>query len=179
MTTRSETIIRIPTLRTPNLVLRAPGAQDYEAYVAFRASPRSRGTGGPYDRTASFSHFAELIGHWVIRGYGRWVVADPETDTALGIVGLMYPEDWPEAEIAWTVFDRAEGRGIAFEAASAARQYAYDVLGWSTVISCVLPDNTRSIALAKRMGATYEADYAHPEMGSLGIWRHVGPEALA
>lgn len=175
----TETLIRIPTLRTRNLVLRAPGPQDYEAYVAFRASPRSRGVGGPYDRTASFSHFAELIGHWVIRGYGRWVVADPETDVALGVVGLMYPEDWPEAEIAWTVFENAEGRGVAFEAAMATRDYAYNTLGWSTVISCVMPDNSRSAALAKRMGATYECDFDHPEIGTLGIWRHISPEAAA
>lgn len=175
----TETIIRIPTLRTENLVLRAAGPQDFEAYVAFRASPRSKGVGGPYDRITSFSHFAELVGHWVIRGYGRWVVADPETDAALGVVGLMYPEDWPEAEIAWTVFDGAEGRGVAYEAAMATRDYAYNTLDWSTVISCVVPDNTRSIALAKRMGATFESTFMHPEMGPLGIWRHTRPEAAA
>lgn len=174
----TDTIIRIPTLRTENLVLRAPSANDFETYVAFRASARAKGIGGPYNRVTAFSHFAELIGHWVIRGYGRWIVADPETDAALGVVGLMYPEDWPEAEIAWTVFDGSEGRGIAHEAALTARDYAYKTLGWSTVVSCIIPDNTRSIALAKRMGATFEGDFTHPEIGPMNIWRHIGPEAL-
>lgn len=174
----TDTIIRIPTLRTENLVLRAPSTNDFETYVAFRASARAKGIGGPYNRVTAFSHFAELIGHWVIRGYGRWIVADPETDAALGVVGLMFPEDWPEAEIAWTVFDGSEGRGIAHEAALAARDYAYNTLGWSTVVSCVIPDNIRSIALAKRMGAAYEGDFIHPEIGPMNIWRHIGPEAL-
>lgn len=175
----TETLIRIPTLETQNLRLRAPGPQDFEAYLTFRASPRSVGVGGPYDRTTSFFDFSAIIGHWAMLGFGRWVVADPETDEALGIVGLMSPPDWPEPEIAWSVFEGAEGRGIAFEAACAARAYAYDTLGWPTVISCTLPDNTRSIALAKRMGATYERDFEHDKIGTLNIWRHTGPEGTA
>lgn len=174
----TETVIRIPTLRTKRLVLRAPDPKDFETYAAFRATDRAAGVGGPYDRITSFSHFCELIGHWVARGYGRWVVADPDTDDALGVVGLMYPEDWPEPEIAWTVFDGAEGRGFAHEAALASRDYAYKTLGWPTVISCTVPENTRSIALAKRMGATYESDYDHPEFGPMNVWRHIAPEAV-
>ena len=174
----SETVIRIPTLRTERLALRAPKAEDFETYVAFRGSERAKGIGGPYDRITSFSDFCEMIGHWVVRGYARWIVADPTTDKPLGAVGLMYPEDWPEPEIAWTVFDGAEGRGIAYEAALAARDYAYKTLGWSTIISCTVPDNVRSIALAKRMGAIYENDYEHPEIGPLNVWRHLDPEAI-
>ena len=38
-----------------------------------------------------------------------------ETDAPLGVVGLMFPEGWPEPEIAWSLFDAAEGRGIALD----------------------------------------------------------------
>ncbi|NRA98792.1 MAG: GNAT family N-acetyltransferase, partial [Rhodobacteraceae bacterium] len=158
---------------------RAPKAEDYETYVAFRESDRAKGVGGPYDRIQSFFDFCELVGHWVIHGYGRWMLADPASDEPLGTVGLMYPEDWPEPEIAWSLFENAEGRGLAFEAAVAARTYAYETLGLKTLISCTIPDNDRSIALAKRMGATYEGDFTHPQIGVLNIWRHIGPEALS
>ncbi len=40
----------IPELETERLRLRAPSASDYEPFVAFRMSERSRGVGGPEDK---------------------------------------------------------------------------------------------------------------------------------
>ena len=167
-----ETLIRIPTLDTERLVLRAPQASDMEAYAAFCASPRSAGVGGPYDRDQAFSRLSALLGHWHLRGYGRWMVTDRATGAPLGVVGLMYPESWPAPEIAWSLFDTAEGKGIAFEAAMAARDYAYRVLHWDTVISCVVDGNDRSNALAQRMGCTKDGVFQHPQFGPLIVWRH-------
>jgi ribosomal-protein-alanine N-acetyltransferase len=167
-----ETLVRIPTLETARFRLRAPEMRDFEAYAAFRASPRSVTVGGPFDRVAAHSQLTAIIGHWQLRGFGRWIVADLADDTALGLVGLHHPEDWPEPEIAWSLFDGAEGKGYACEAAMAVRAYAYDVLGWKTVASLIVPTNTRSVALAKRLGAELEGNYAHPVLGPLQVWRH-------
>lgn len=177
MTQAAPTLIEIPTVETDRLRLRAPRWSDFEAYAAFCASPRSAGVGGPYSRDAAFTRLTAVIGHWQLRGFGRWLVADRDTDAPLGIVGPFRPEDWPEPEIAWSVFEAAEGRGVAYEAALAARRYAYDVLGWTTAVSLTTPDNTRSIALAQRMGATRDGSYMHAEAGELYVWRHPGPEA--
>lgn len=174
----SGTDIHIPTLTTGRLTLRAAMPSDFEDFAAFRMSERARGVGGPYTRTEAYYQFCELIGHWHIRGYGRWMVADRETDAPYGVVGLFFPEDWPEPEIAWALFEGGEGRGIAAEAAVAARTYAYDTLGWSTLISCVMPDNVRSIALAERLGAVPDGVFPHPELGPLVMYRHPAPEAL-
>lgn len=179
MTPVGQDIVSIPVYVTERLRLRAPRMDDFEAYHAFCASDRAVGVGGPFpDRGAAFERLAECLGHWRLRGYGRWLVADRDSDAPLGVVGLMYPEDWPEPEIAWTVFTGAEGRGIAHEAAVFTRRYAYEVLGWDTVISCTVPTNARSQALAKRMGARFERDYSHPTIGTLNVWRHLGPEAV-
>ncbi|MEM9138761.1 MAG: GNAT family N-acetyltransferase, partial [Pseudomonadota bacterium] len=97
----------------------------------------------------------------------------------VGRVGLWFPDGWPEPEIGWSLTAEGEGRGIAHEAALAARAYAYDTLGWTTAISLISPDNVRSIALAERMGCTREPDFEHAEYGTMGVWRHPGPEALA
>lgn len=167
-----ETLIRIPTLETTRLVLRAPQASDIEAYAAFCASPRSATVGGPFSRDEAFSRLSALLGHWHLRGYGRWMVTDRESGAPLGVVGLMYPESWPAPEIAWSLFDAAEGKGIAHEAAVAARDYAYRVLHWDTVISCVAGDNDRSTALAERMGCVRDGVFDHPRFGSLVVWRH-------
>lgn len=171
--------VQIPTLETENLILRAPQASDLDAYTAFNLSERSKGVGGPFTAGQAFQRLSALIGHWSLRGFGRWMVADKETDAPLGVVGPMYPIEWPEPEIAWSVFAEAEGRGIAHEAALAARAYVYDTLSWETVISCTTEDNTRSIALAKRMGAVADTPFDHPEYGRLLVWRHPSREALA
>ena len=126
---------------------------------------------------STFSRLCAIAGHWDLYGYGRWIIADRATDAALGVSGVYHPVSWPEPEIAWTVFAHAEGKGIAKEAATAARDYVYDTLGWPTVISCITADNPRSIALAQRMGATRDGSFVHPEYGPLDIWRHVAPEA--
>ena len=172
-------MVEIPTLATERLTLRAPKPSDFEAYAAFRASPRSVWVGGPQSRREAFTGFCALWGHWAARGYGRWMVADRETDAPLGVVGLLFPEDWPEPEIAWSLFDGAEGRGVACEAALAARGHAYETLGWTTAISLIAPGNARSAALAERLGCVWERDHAHPDFGRMPLWRHPGPEAAA
>lgn len=174
-----DTVLRIPTLETERLRLRAPEARDFDAYAAFCASERAEGVGGPYPRGEASTRFSALCGHWVLRGFGRWVVADRETDEALGVCGLNHPEAWPEPEVAWTVFEKAEGRSIAFEAAVAARRHAYEELGWTTAISVIHPDNARSVALAQRMGCRRESDFKHEDSETLMIWRHPAPSDLA
>ena len=173
-----ETLLRIPTVETGRLRLRAPRPSDFEAYAAFRASPRSVTVGGPYDRDQAFVQLAEIVGHWHLRGWGRWMIADKATDEPLGITGCFFPEGWPEPEIAWSVFDGAEGRGIAFVAATAARAHAYRNFGWTTAISLISPTNARSIRLAQRMGASPDGTFVHPKYGAMTIHRHPAPEDL-
>ncbi|WP_045996765.1 GNAT family N-acetyltransferase [Loktanella sp. S4079] len=167
----------IPTLQTKRLTMRAPRWDDFDAYAAFRASDRTKLLGGPFTRERAFTQLAEIAGHWALRGFGRWIVADRETDAALGVVGLYYPEGWPEPEIAWSLFANAEGRGIAQEAAVTARNYAYQTLGWTTAISLIDPANTRSVALAKRLGCTDGETFQHNTLGLMHIWRHPSPDA--
>jgi ribosomal-protein-alanine N-acetyltransferase len=172
------TTLHIPTLETDRLVLRAPEARDFDTYAGFLASDRTAGIGGPRTRDQAFQEFCGLIGHWHIRGYGRWLVADRRTDEPLGSVGLMYPESWPEPEIAWSLFENAEGRGIAYEAAIRSRQFAYETLGWHRIVSCIKVDNDRSIALARRMEAVHEYTHEHPLHGPLLVFRHLSPDEL-
>ncbi|CTQ56229.1 hypothetical protein LP7551_04788 [Roseibium album] len=166
----------IPVVETERLLLRAPLASDFDRFAEFRMSDRASGVGGPFTRTEAYVQFGELFGHWILRGFGRWMVTDRETGEPLGVVGLWYPEGWPEPEIAWSVFEGGEGKGIAFEASLAAREFAYCKLGWTTAISLIQEDNTRSFALARRLGARIEAHFQHPSLGAMQIWRHPGRE---
>ncbi len=169
----------IPVLTTERLTLRAPRQSDFAAHAAFKASDRADFVGGKTTEAEAWAHLCALIGQWQLRGYGRWMLAETTTDRPMGIVGLHHPLDWPEPEIGWTVYAEGEGKGYAFEAATAARDYAYRTLGWSTVASFVNPDNTRSVALAKRMRCRPDGVHHHAVHGPLHIWRHPAPSEVA
>lgn len=166
----------IPTIETDRLRLRAPEMRDFDAFADFRASDRAAFVGGPFDRATSLDSFASLLGYWDLRGYGRWIVADASTDAPLGVSGIFHPDDWPEAEIAWSLFNGATGKGYATEAAKAVRDYAYDVLGWPSIVSMIDAANTASIRVAQRLGAIREGAH-ETRYGTLDMWRHVSPEA--
>ena len=166
----------IPTLETTRLRLRAPEMRDFEAYAAFRGSDRAKTVGGPYSRAQSLDDFAALLGYWDLRGFGRWIIAEKASDEAAGVTGLFFPDSWPEPEIAWSLFEHGTGKGFATEAAIAARDFAYDTLGWTTVVSMIDAVNTSSIRVAERMRATKEDTY-DTRYGMLDMWRHVSPEA--
>jgi len=173
------TTFTIPTVETENLRLRAPVWSDFDAYAAFRMSDRCEYVGGACTRTQAFDKLGEIIGHWALRGYGRWMIADKASDAPLGVGGLFFPDDWPEPEIAWSVFEGAEGRGVAYEAARAALDYAFNTLGWDTAVSCVTPGNTRSVALAQRLGALREDDFITVDGMVLEVYRHPKPQVLS
>lgn len=171
----------IPTLLSERLTLRAPCLDDFEALAEFRASDRAKHVGGPATKAQSWQYLAALIGHWDMRGYGRWIIAETGfEDVPLGIVGPLYPFDWPEPEIAWSMFAAGEGKGYAYEAARLARDYAYQTLEWETAASFIDPDNARSRTLAEKLGCTPDGSFEHEVFGTMHIWRHPSPaEVLA
>ena len=168
----------IPTLATARLVLRAPQCADFAAYAAFFASDRAVFEGGPMDAARAWREFAAEVAGWVLHGFGGWSVTDRGTGVWLGAVALNYPAEFPEPELGWTLAPAAEGRGYAFEAATAARAWFYAHTACRTLVSYISPGNVRSIRLAERLGARPDPDAARPEPGDL-VYRHPGPEAFA
>lgn len=164
-----------PVLTTERLVLRGPQADDVEPIAAFYADPvRSPGFGGPIPRDEAWRWFASSIGHWHLHGYGFWTVT--ADDQPVGIVGLWNPEGWAEPELGWVMFKEAEGKGYAGEAAKAVRDYVYTVLGWSTLVSQIVPGNHRSITLAVRLGCVLDREIDNVNMGKVLVYRHPARE---
>lgn len=166
-------------LETERLIMRKPAARDMDAILAFYQSERSVMAGGHISEGRAWRQAAAIIGHWDIRGFGLFAVTEKPSDEIVGLVGQWYPGDWPETEIGWLVFDGSEGRSIAYEAALAARAHAYTTIGWTTAVSYIDENNTRSVALAERLGCTFDpaAPQPKPDQPCL-IYRHPSPEAL-
>lgn len=176
----TPTLAQTPLIETDRLVLRAPKRGDYEPCAAFLTSDRARFVGGPLDRNLAWRAMCHLTGHWVHRGFGMFIFHAKGDPTPLGMTGPWFPEGWPEHELGWSVWNAAaEGKGLAFEAANAARDYAWSVLGWTSAVSYIDPANDRSIALARRMGATLDESATSPGDGDALVFRHPAPEARA
>lgn len=171
-------LVNTPVLETERLILRAPQAADADTYVAFYASDRSRHMGGPLAPALAWRSHAAAIGHWVMRGFGMFVVTLKSSGAVLGRVGPWFPADWPEPEIGWAIWaPEAEGKGYAFEAAQATRDHAFRVLRWTTAVSYIDPANARSVALAERLGARLDPAAPVPFDQPTLVYRHPSPGA--
>ena len=168
-----------PTLTTDRLTLRAFTQGDFEPLAAFYASDRARFGGGPLTAERTWRVLATEIGHWSLRGYGRFAVEEQATGAFVGVIGPWNPEGWPEPEIGWDLMNGHEGKGYATEAARAARDWAYSTLGWTTAISLVADGNTGSAGVARRRGASPDGSFTHPVFGTMAVWRHPSPDEVA
>ena len=168
-----------PTLTTNRLTLRGPQKADAASVAAFYGAPRSRHFGGTLDPRDAWRWFVMSVGHWHWHGYGYWTVTRRGADTPIGLCGIWNPDGWIEPELGFALFDAAdEGTGLAYEAALAARTHAYDAMGFATLTSNIAPENTRSIALATRLGATSEGPHENVRHGTQLVYRHPAPERL-
>ncbi|EDZ44541.1 MAG: GNAT family N-acetyltransferase [Planktotalea sp.] len=168
--------VTIPTIETERLILRAPLENDIDALESFYATERSHLVGGPLDRPNCWRLISGNFGHWLMRGYGMWHLHHKADDRMIGACGFIFREGWDEPELGWNVHDGYEGKSIAFEAAFAARAYGAAHFDLDGVISYLNPSNTRSVALTKRLGATFERKgqmlgnavdiYRHPKQGA-------------
>ena len=166
-----------PVIETERLILRPNRPADFEPYAAFYATDRARLRGGMRTRAQAWIQFAAEIGHWALRGYGFWAVEEKATGLYCGQVGLWNPEGWAAPEVGWLVVEEAEGRGIAYEAALRARDYAYRTLRWDVVSSCISEGNDRSIRLAERLGARFDRRVSRDGLPDHLVYVHPGPEA--
>jgi RimJ/RimL family protein N-acetyltransferase len=160
----------IPVLQTDRLTLREPREGDFAAMLAFNDSHRAGFVGGGRDRQWVWRGLLANIGLWALRGYGFYSV-DTKAGDFVGRVGVIFRDGWDEPELAWHLYDGFEGQGYAQEAALAARADYHARISGQPPISYIDVANTRSEALALRLGASRETTVADPE-GDYHVYRH-------
>lgn len=164
-----------PTLQTEQLTLRASGLADFDAYAEFHASDRAKHL-NILDRDDAWYAFATETAHWGFFGFGPWTVAQTLDDALVGFVGLVQ-HTCPQPELIWMVYDGFEGKSLAFEAVTAARDWVFENTDTDPVCSFIRSENARSINLAKRLGAVHTKKAQGNDKRILEF-RHQRPEYL-
>lgn len=146
------------TLETERLKLRQFDLNDLDSLTAMFADEEFvRYTiGQPQTAWESWRWLSTYVGHWQLRGYGPYAVIEKSTNLLIGPIGIWYPGEWPGPEMMWSISRKFWGNGYATEAALALKKAARTA-GFQRIISMIHPDNDKSKAVAKRLGATYES----------------------
>lgn len=143
-----------PVLQTERLTLRPIALEDFPRWAEMMADPEAaRFLGGAQPAATAWRGIMTMAGAWSLTGVSMFSVVERDSGRWLGRIGPWRPHDWPGTEVGWGLHPEAQGKGYGLEAATAAIDYAFDVLGWTEVIHCIDPDNLPSIRLAERVGS--------------------------
>ena len=173
----AATAATVPVIETERLRLRPIRASDFDVWADIACTERGTHIGGPMTREDAWYDFIQLAASWMLHGHGGWTITDKDSDdrrAGHGFMVLGFEPGDREPEIGWLLAKSAEGKGIAFEAATAVRAYALD-LELPSLVSYIDNANHRSEALARRLGgrpdmaATHALDIKAP----FTIWRHL------
>lgn len=168
-------------LATARLDLRRWEPADAAPMVAINEDPEvTRYLNRPVDPSAVAAFHGQMLDHWAQHGFGPFAVHERDGDGFVGFVGVGYPTFLPalahRPELGWRLARQAWGRGLASEAARAARDHAFVALGLAEVIAIIHPENARSQRLAAGLGMTVERQVHNPVLErDVDVWRLAAP----
>ena len=148
-------------LETERLLLRPYRLEDLDDLHAMFSDPEHmRWYPEPFPREGSLQWLEKQIAGYETRGWALWIVEDRRTGAFLGTAGpsLQVVEGVDEVEIGWHTRPGRKGEGIAPEAGSAARDWAFENLDVDHLISLVRPENIGSNRVAQKIGMHVDRD---------------------
>ena len=97
------------------------------------------------------------LGHWEALGHGNWTLRLKDTGQHVGSVGVLdyrrvMTPAFDAPELGWGLRPDFQGRGLAFEAVSAALSWCEEALNAPRTVCMIDPTNAPSLALAARAG---------------------------
>lgn len=144
---------------TSRLLLRHFTPADLDGLAAMHSDPEvARFIGGVKTREQTRQRLEGWIAEYQRYGFSKWAVVLRAGGELIGRCGLAFEvaDGVAECELGWT-FARAHwGNGYATEAAAAAMEHSFRVLGFKRLVSLIRPGNSASVRVAVRLGMTHE-----------------------
>ncbi len=101
----------------------------------------------------------DVMGDYNKHGFGRFAIEHKKTGTFIGFAGLKYLEDLEEVDLGYRLRSDFWGMGLATEASQACLTYGFTALNLPKIIAMVLPENTASIRVLKKLHFTFEKEF--------------------
>jgi RimJ/RimL family protein N-acetyltransferase len=169
----------VTEIGTDRLVMRGWRESDLAPWAAMNADPEVRRYLGPLLTFEQASAWAlnyqdDLDRH----GFGFWALEVRASGEFVGFTGLgTVDEEMPfnGVELAWRLARPAWGHGYATEAARAALEHGFGVLGLPEIVAVTMAGNLRSRAVMARIGMTTDPaeDFDDPDVDEVPLRRHV------
>ena len=150
----------VPTIETGRLTLRGHSRDDLGDSAAMWADPEvTRHIGGrPFSEEEVWTRLLRHVGHWLVMGFGYWVVREKTTGRFVGEVGFadfhrdIQPSLEGRPEIGWVLAPWAQGQGFATEAVLAALAWGDAHFGPARTVCLISPENASSLRVAEKCG---------------------------
>ncbi|MEJ8804233.1 GNAT family N-acetyltransferase [Pontibacter sp. H249] len=88
-------------------------------------------------------------------GFGLFLVETKENSQAIGMCGIIRRDNLENPDIGFALLPAYNGKGYAYEIASATLAYAHNQLALRKISAITLPNNIRSIQLLEKLGLSY------------------------
>jgi RimJ/RimL family protein N-acetyltransferase len=176
-------------IQTERVLLRRWRAEDEPQMARINRHPEvGRFLNRPVDEPAVAAFYGLMTGHWETHGFGPWALESLEPASRgqfLGFAGLAFPPPFlaaagPGPELGWRLDPGHWRRGLATEAAAAARDDAFGRLARPELISIIHPANLRSQRVAAKLGMTRARQIDNPALGiKVDVWTLTTPSPTA
>ena len=168
MTDKQETI-----LETTRLILRPMKAADIDALLVIFTDPQVMAAFDeePFNREQMSRWLGRNLDHQEKYGYGLFSVLLKENGLLIGDCGLevMEVDGIQVAELGYDFRSDYWNQGYATEAASAVRNYAFDVLELPQLISLIRVHNAASQRVSEKIGMARISEF---ETHGIQYWKY-------
>lgn len=167
-----------PTIETARLHLRPMRADDCDALLEIFTDPQVMASfdADPFT-PAQMQHWLQRnLDHQAQHGYGLFSVIEKVSGRLIGDCGLeqMELDGQAVAELGYDLRSDVWNQGFATEAASAVRDYAFQILRLPQLISLIRAGNVASQRVAEKIGMQRAAEF---ERYGTRYWRYAIEEA--
>lgn len=148
-------------LETARLILRQMTLDDVDPLLQVFSDPETmRFYPKPFDRAMTQGWIEWNLNNYRHHGFGLWALVLKQSNTVVGDCGLVVQEveGVQEVEIGYHVRRDVWGQGLATEAARACRDYGFNQLRRTRLISLIHRDNWASRRVAERNGMSLEKE---------------------
>ena len=159
-------------LETERLLIRPFTIEDAEAALDFCSNPKTIKNTGDIART-TVSEVEDVINNvWLPDyenyGYGRYAVFYKSNNKLIGFCGFKYLPELKITDLGYRFLPEYWGKGIASESSTKLLEFGFSTLNLKTVFGIVVPENSASSAVLRKLGFSLRELKTYPGAEELG-----------